>query len=378
VLFARASASSNTRVVFTVDVESNSAFELPDQVDAVCKGGVPCGLMEIVRLLKERQWSGTFFLNVYEHQRWGETAMRNIAVGLQAADQDVALHTHPQWAYDPSRWAMHQYSLDEQTDIVRDGVRLLRRWTGRPVVAHRAGAYTADENTLVALERNGVLLDSSMFWQYPASRLDGLGLPRNLPSRHGSLVEVPVTAYQRVDRPTVLGETLTPLAVVRKIDPNWFVDAAEMKAAVDAAVTSDIPIVVVFLHSFSFMAGSAGGTPLADRHAIDIFRAMLDHIATKGLRVATMRELAQPGALPLQSSASDVVPRVTVSVPVHRYVWRRLKASRTSLAAVGIGFTVLAAAVAIVWARRRIATNTRTGEGRASGGLQAPWEVRSR
>ena len=126
-------ASGKTLVVFTVDVESNETFQLPDQLDAMCKDGSACGLMEIARLLEERGWSGTFFLNVFEHRQWGETTMRNLAVRLQAAGQDVALHTHPQWGYDPARSFMNQYSLDEQTAIVRDGVRLLQTWTGRPV-----------------------------------------------------------------------------------------------------------------------------------------------------------------------------------------------------------------------------------------------------
>ena len=181
-LAVTSSAAAGTRVVFTVDVESNERFGLPDQINAVCEDGSACGLMAIVRMLEARRWPGTFFLDVYEHRQWGEAAMRNIAVGLQYAGQDVALHTHPQWAYDPSRWAMHQYSVDEQTTIVRDGMRLLERWTGLPVVAHRAGAYAADERTLIALQRNGVLIDSSSLLAAPHQPVsDALGLPRNWP-----------------------------------------------------------------------------------------------------------------------------------------------------------------------------------------------------
>src|SRR4051812_32464009 len=169
------------RVVFTIDVESNVSYPLPQQLDAVCEGGAACGLMEIVRMLKDRGLAGTFFLNVYEHSWWGEAAMRDLTVKLQTAGQDVALHTHPS-VYDPARSEMHQYSLDEQTSIVRDGTRLLSSWTGLPVVAHRAGAYSADERTLESLKRNGLSVDSSFFWEYPNCRLNGLGLPRNLPS----------------------------------------------------------------------------------------------------------------------------------------------------------------------------------------------------
>jgi peptidoglycan/xylan/chitin deacetylase (PgdA/CDA1 family) len=372
-------ASGRTLVVFTVDVESNETLRLPDQVDAVCKDGSACGFMEIARLLRERRWSGTFFLNVFEHQQWGETTMRNIAVRLQSAGQDVALHTHPQWGYDPARLGMNQYSLDEQTTIVRDGVRLLQAWTGRPVVAHRTGAYAADEHTLIALERNGLLVDSSVFWKDPNSRLDGLGLPRNLPAPHGRLTEIPVTVYERVDRPRILGAALSPLTVVRKIDPNWFVNADEVKAAIDAAVGSDLPVLVVFLHSFSFLAGpTAGGPPLADRHAMDMFRVILDNVARKDLPVVTMRELAHRGLPPLLSPDRDVVPQVTVPVDLHRYAWHRVRASVGLSLTIGVGVTLLSAGAVLVLARRRKATWRMVPKPGAGGASPAPSGVASR
>jgi peptidoglycan/xylan/chitin deacetylase (PgdA/CDA1 family) len=371
-------ASGSTVVVFTVDVESNE-FRLPDQIDAVCSDGSACGLMEIARLLKERRWSGTFFLNVFEHRQWGETAMRDIAVRLQAAGQDVALHTHPQWGYDPSRWGMNQYSLDEQTTIVRDGMRLLRAWTDRPVVAHRTGAYAADERTLIALERNGLLVDSSVFWKYPTSRLDGLGLPRNLPARHGRLTEIPVTVYERETRPRIFGGAFSPVTTVRKIDPNWFTDADEARSAIDAAVASDLPTLVVFLHSFSFMGQqTAGRPPAADRHSMDMFRVILDHLGSKNLQVMTMRELAYAEVPPLASADSDIVPRVTVPVDLHRYVWRRAKASVGLSLSTGIGMTLLAAGAVLVLTRRRKATKRRARELGAGDVSPGPSGVRAR
>jgi len=353
-LGAGAPASGATLVVFTIDVESNQRFHLPDQIDAVCADGSSCGLMEIVRVLGERRLSGTFFLDVYEQRQWGEAAMRALAVRLQAAGQDVALHTHPQWAYDSSRWAMHQYSLDEQTAIIRDGAGLLQAWTGRPVVAHRAGAYTADENTLIALERQGVLLDSSLFWKDPNSRLDNLGLARNLPSWHGRVAEIPVTAYQRDDRPAILGAALSPTSTIRKIDPNWFVDSAEARTAIDAEVAANVPVLVVFLHSFSFMgAPTAGGPPVADRQALDLFRVIVDEISDRKLGVVTMRDLAGRVAA-LSLPASDAIPRVSVRVDLLRYVWRRAKAVDALLFGLGAVLAVLCACVVVAVAIRRL------------------------
>jgi peptidoglycan/xylan/chitin deacetylase (PgdA/CDA1 family) len=355
-------AASGTRVVFTVDVESNESFRLPGQIDAVCKEGVACGLTEIVRMLGERRWSGTFFLDVFEHRPWGETAMRDIAVRLQDAGQDVELHTHPHWAYDTPRWAMHQYSVDEQTTIVGDGVRLLHAWTGRPVIAHRAGAYTADEGTLIALQRNGIRLDSSLLWQYPNSRLDTLGLLRNRPSWYGRVAEIPVTVYQREDRPRMFGTALGPTTLVRKIDPNWLIDADETRTAIDAVLAAKVPVLVVFLHSFSFMAApNGGGPPLADRHAIDMFRVILDQVASHNLPIVTMRELA--GEMTMAPSLeADVVPRVTVRVDLLRYFWRRAKGvGRVSLG-VGLFIACACAGMLLVLARRRTLAERRASQ----------------
>jgi peptidoglycan/xylan/chitin deacetylase (PgdA/CDA1 family) len=360
-------------VVITIDVESKGAFRLPEQVNAVCTDGSACGLMEIARLLEARGWAGTFFLNVYEHRQIGETAMRNIAVGLQSAGQDVALHTHPDAAYDPSRSSMHQYTLDEQTAIVRDGVRLLQSWTGQPVVAHRTGAYAADERTLVALERNGVRVDSSVFWKAPDSRLEALGLPRNLPARYGTLTEFPVTVYQRDDRPNVFGNVFAPVSVVRKIDAGWATNAAEMRDSIDAAAAAELPVIVMFLHSFSLVDGDTGGALVANRHVIEMFRAMLDEIARRHLRVVTMRELAAMPA-PISQTSRDIVPHVAVAVDAPHYAWRRIKANHDEARILAVATTALGVGVVFVLlARRRVATATRARAAAAGpGGVPSP------
>jgi peptidoglycan/xylan/chitin deacetylase (PgdA/CDA1 family) len=323
-------AHAGPRVVFTIDVESNQTYSLPRQLDAVCQDGSACGLMEIARTLKNRGLAGTFFLNIYEYPRWGEVAMRDIAVKLQAAGQDVALHTHPETVYDPARSEMFQYSLEEQTSIIRDGVRLLAAWTGRPVVAHRAGGYSADYRTLESLKRNGLRVDSSFFWGHPSNHPNRLGLLRNLPSPLGSLTEIPVSVYVREERPQFLNSLFAPVATVRKIDANWFIDEQEARSAIDAIAEVAPPVIVVFLHSFSFLAEQGGdGVPKADRHSRDILAAILDHVKEKRLEVVTMRDIAEWKTLAAPSPDQDIVPKVTVRVGLHRYLWHRLRAEWT-------------------------------------------------
>jgi peptidoglycan/xylan/chitin deacetylase (PgdA/CDA1 family) len=347
-------AQAGPRVVFTIDVESNQTYSLPQQVDPVCQDGSACGLMEIARMLKNRGLAGTFFLNIYEYPRWGENAMRDIAVNLQAAGQDVALHTHPESAYDPARSEMYQYSLEEQTSIIRDGVRLLTAWTGRPVVAHRAGNYSADERTLEALRRNGLRVDSSFFWGNPGHRLDGLGLLRNFPSTLGSLTEIPVSVYVREERPQFLNNLFAPVATVRKIDADWFIDEQEARSAIDAIAEAAPPVIVVFLHGFSLMAEQSGdGVPKADGHSRDILLAILDRVKEKRLEVVTMRDIAEWKTIAAPSPDQDIVPRVTVRVGLHRYLWHRLRAEGTgAMVASAVLLTFVFGAAGLIAARR--------------------------
>jgi hypothetical protein len=317
-----AAVAADVRVVFTIDVESND-ISLPDQVDAVCTDGSHCGLMEIARILRARGWRGAFFLNVYEERRWGAERMRRIAQALQDAGQDVELHTHPQWAYDPQRWAMWSYSLDEQTRILQDGKRLLESWTGRPVVAHRAGAYAANDDTLTALARSGIRIDSSYFWRHPENRQTVSTLPRNLPSRHGGVLELPVTVFQRQDRPGVFGASFPAITKVRKLDPNWLVDEHETRAALAATLSADIPVIVVFLHSFSFIKEARGGSFIADQHAQDLFKQMVEEVSRRAVPVVPIRDLATLDAE--ARTIADVVPTVAIDVGISRYLWHVAK-----------------------------------------------------
>lgn len=347
-----ATALARTRVVFTIDVESKGANQLPQQVDTICTGGAPCGLMEIARMLKARGIAGTFFLNVYESPKWGEAVMRDMTIRLQAAGQDVGLHTHPETMFDLSRTEMYDYTLDEQTAIVREGVRLLRSWSGLPVVSHRAGDYSANAATLEALRRNGVLVDSSLFFGHRHSGLDVLGLPRNRPSLVGGLTEIPVTVFERADRPRPFGDLLPPVTSLRKVDIDWLIDAGEMRGAIDAAVAADLPVLVVFMHSFSLMEPPAGGAVAAHRPSIDMLEAILEYVSSKGLEVASMREIAADQALG-SVAGTDVVPSIPVRVDWARYLWHAGKTVAGAAAIAGALLAFLSLVAVLVLVRRR-------------------------
>lgn len=356
-LVAGSSAMAHSTLMVTVDVESTSDLPLPNQIDAVCSDGSRCGLMEIVGLLNANHTLGTFFLNVYEYKAYGIPPLQNIAVRLRSEQQDVALHTHPHWVYDAKQPYMYGYTLEQQIRIVRDGVELLREWTGLPVVAHRAGAYSADRNTLEALARNGVRVDSSLFFGAPASRLNGLGLPNNLPSVVNGITEIPVSVYQREERPEGFGTWVPPLKSIRKIDVNSLIDEQEARSVLAAVVQADLPYVVVFLHSFSLIEkpGTNGRAPRADLKARRVFETLLRESDRAGLSTTTMSALASAPDV-LSRGRVDSLPQVSVTVPAWKYLWHARHEHLGILlgtAAGGLLMVLLTLGVTRMWSRKR-------------------------
>ena len=359
------SLAASPSIIVTVDVETTTDLPLTQQIDAVCTDGVPCGLTRIASMLKARGFRGTFFLDVYEHRLVGEATLKKIALDLQAQGHDVALHTHPQWVYDASQPYMYAYGLEEQQRIIAEGKRLLEEWTGLPVVAHRAGAYSANSDTLEALRRNGIFLDSSLFLDHADSHLNGLGLPSNLPSSVHGVTEIPVTVYERQERPAFLPSFLPPFRSVRKIDADWFVDEKEASAALNAVVAADLPYITLFLHSFSLISGlSPDGKPIDDVLTQRVLETMLDGIQKQHLEVVTMRELAARTDL-LQQHATDIVPGVVVQAPLYRYAAHML-IEHWILAIVAGGLTLLIVAVSgVLWFVRPPVPRSSTAGGSA-------------
>ncbi len=309
-------------VIITVDVESTKGVALPEQVNTACVGNITCGLREMVRMLNAKGSAATFFLNVGEYKEYGEPALQAIARWLDKSGQDVELHTHPQWAYDEKRNMMFQYSLEEQIRIVREGKDLLQKWTGNPVVVHRAGAYSADENTLKALIANGILYDSSLFFGNVNSKINSGDLRKNALSMYGPLYEFPVTVYRKNELPPFANDYLLPHSKVRKYDINWFVDQPEAEKALEEAIRLKMDFIILFLHSFSFIKGGDGtGQMVADVDAIKRFGDVLDFIGAKGLKTSTFKEIHDANTgLKEYLMRPDIIPAISVKISMFRYL----------------------------------------------------------
>lgn len=258
-LSADAIAETATEKIFlfiTIDVEAGSYKGKPNKLSDRIYGyidGEYWGVPKMMELCKKYNVSATFFVDVTEYKYYGEDAFKKIVTEIKENGFDVQLHAHPHWYYENNKDKMWQYSLEQQTEIIREGKKLIYDWTGVAPIAFRAGGFAADENTLKALEINNIYIDSSLTYGIPVSKLNLLIPPLdiNKPSAINKLIEVPVTVfeefsvgkYKRMRLFDIEADTLR-----------------ELKYVVEQAKTHHIPTLVLMIHSHSFVKWNADRT----------------------------------------------------------------------------------------------------------------------
>lgn len=176
-----------TRVYLTVDVECaeervrNGVLQPALDYDLRVWGrfknqreklGVPL----ILETFRRQGFAGTFFLEPFGADFFGEAGFAEICAYLRRAEQDVQLHAHPvqkrpDWFTRKEPRASDDigaYSLEEQVAMLRDGIRRLAQHGIDPdgVVAFRAGNYGASNDTWRAMQAVGLKVSSSFNLSY--------------------------------------------------------------------------------------------------------------------------------------------------------------------------------------------------------------------
>ena len=316
---------NKTYIWITIDTESTINWPIAEQLNAEING-IKYGISSIIDICNKHDMRATFFLNVYEYKVYGEEKMKRIAQYIHHSGHDVQLHPHPEWAYDKKRKALWQYSLQEQIEIIRDGSDLIRKWTGASPVAHRAGGYMADNNTLKSLEANNILIDSSYFYNNQGCRISHPDLEVNSIKQIENIWEIPVTLYMRNETPNynVLG--LKPIVRFRKIDIDW-ADYNDLESAIFQAQRNRIQVVTLFLHSFSFGDFKGDAAALKDIEDFDRILTVIGGDPT--LKVVTSNELIRIlNHFEKTVVNSDFVPRVDGTISYAKYFKRRFLFSK--------------------------------------------------
>lgn len=259
-----ATTSARTRVLLTVDVETLRRESSHPQADILGRlsgeervYGVPL----MLNMLAEHDAQATFYINVYEAAKFGDAELREVTEMITAQDQDAQLHTHPKPMY--GKVALSSFDRTKQTEILQTGREMLREWGGSEVIAHRAGGYKADIETLAALRALQFRADSSLA---PAmnSPLNLAGYVANDLFEISGLVQLPVTYYSQL--------RFGPWVSYRQIDIETS-SFADIALVLDSMALNGACVVNIMAHSFSF---TRSGQP--DQRVVERFDQLLDFV----------------------------------------------------------------------------------------------------
>ena len=231
-----------TTFIVTVDVETRTHGDSGQDISGVipgCPGNF--GVEGIMDLLEKQQAGGTFFLNVYEIAKHGDDVIASAARSIHGRGHDLELHTHPRPMF--KFYGMSQASFDEQKAILEKGIALLEGWTGKKVVAHRAGAFAADTDTVRAVAAAGLQADCSLSAGSHVSvpLVAELGATNSV-QRINHAWEIPMTCFDQV--------RFGPWHSRRILDIEGC-SLPEIKRVTRWAVRHRLPTVCILMHSFS-------------------------------------------------------------------------------------------------------------------------------
>lgn len=208
------------------------------------------GTSWILNELNKRGLKGVFYVNAYEKAKWGEKEIASLCKNITKQGHEVGLHTHPAWMYDVKRPHMWQYSLNEQINIIKQGKSLIENWVdGYKVVSHRAGAYGLNTDTLKALKKNNIFIDSSMFYSHPNCKVTW---NKNLLNLKDNVLEIPVTGFIRKKQLTISNIPVYKKDNFVKTDIDW-TTRDEIVNYISSTKDKEINILNLFMHSYSFV-----------------------------------------------------------------------------------------------------------------------------
>ena len=227
--------------------------------------------------------------------------------------------------FDSVRPGMRFYSLEEQVEILQRGIYLMQEWTGRRPIAHRSGGYHLNQDTITALSRVGIRLDSSMFHGH---RNVELCWSRNALRLKDGILELPVTNYQMTPRFRFGPLSRQGKTAVVKTQADYC-QLRELLQFVEFARRSGTRFVNLFLHSYSFLRFDKSFTHFEPDYAeLATFDRYLSALTARGdVRQLTMVEFLEEldaGRLPL--AVEDDAPSFTRSygpVSAMKELWRK-------------------------------------------------------
>jgi peptidoglycan/xylan/chitin deacetylase (PgdA/CDA1 family) len=210
-------------------------YALPKTLDILGKHGV----------------HGVFFVEPLFSARFGIEHLATVVDLILSAGHEIQLHLHPEWTdeirpalipnVERKRQHLSYYNLEEQTALIRHGLRMLADVGALRVNAFRAGSFAANAATFDALSANGIVFDSSLD---PTVAISAPELqsadPAYSPRRIGGIVEYPITVFR------------DGLGKLRHAQVGAC-SAGELARALERAARAGTKDFVIFSHNFEML-----------------------------------------------------------------------------------------------------------------------------
>lgn len=239
-----------TNIIITVDVEIGDQalthYKNDDAFDRFILGkcNFEYGIKFVMSSLEKFNFYGDFFFDLYPAQKYDTIKFRDLANEIIGRNHGLHLHTHPYSIL--GKYYLYQLSSKEQDDLISFGVSTLKNWTTQIPLAHRAGSYSANNQTLLSLKKHGIQYDSSYYHQYHNChlQLDTINIPIIDPI--SKITEIPITVFYNNKKFLWLKRSH-----LIKIDIQHIASATKIYKIIESYYNKDV--IILFLHSSSFL-----------------------------------------------------------------------------------------------------------------------------
>ncbi len=288
-----------TYLIITVDTEADYIKKRIIPISKMVYGkvnGEYYGITKIMDICDKYNCKATFFVSTFESHILGEDGMKEVCRNIFRRGHDVQLHTHPKWI--TNKRFMWNHSLDEQTEMLRNGKEMIYKWTGEYPVAHRAGGFGADNNTLSALRVVGIPLDSSNIGSNYCKLPQHKFKSNSVQLSEEGIVELPVTRFTQF--------RMGPFQPEKPFDINANT-LSELKFVISAAKNNNVKVITLLMHSFSFLNRNRERSKFApNREDMEKFERLMKYIENdKDIQIITVKALFEKYSKNPQSFEMD-------------------------------------------------------------------------
>jgi hypothetical protein len=231
------------KILITVDVECDHHHGYEKMVFGRLNDGSVFGVEYIAKTLSNHMLKGVFFFEPLGVNKYGIHGFKKAMELVLSHGHEIQLHLHPSFKGGPD--ALNAYGLEKQTNMIREGLEILKQCGIRKTKAFRAGSFSADQKTLKALKILGIRFDSSYNLNYINSNCQiSTEKLMNWPFRICSIWEFPVTCF---DWP---GQRFKHQFRHTQIGAAGFNEIVEVLSKTDRL---GYHFVTILLHSFEFI-----------------------------------------------------------------------------------------------------------------------------